>query len=266
MINEVRRFEQVLDLERAFTVVYWDQRGCGLSLRGPKVPGGITVEQMIRDTVALLDLLRERFAKVLCRRVLARRGGRTHAAAIRPDLVEALVAVAMDIDGVAAGTNAYDFAPAQPDSAATSARIRQLTGIGAPPHLTSKQFTTRVRWAANFGGVTSNRTYAALVRELLVSVARAMTTRSPTSFAPSAASAWRRPLSSQNSPCWTSRETCPASVYRSSWCKVAETRWRLARPRNDMPWHWTPRASNSSGSTTRHTHRISRNRTSSDTS
>ena len=34
MINEVRRFERVLDLERAFTVVYWDQRGCGLSLRG----------------------------------------------------------------------------------------------------------------------------------------------------------------------------------------------------------------------------------------
>ena len=174
MINEVRRFEQVLDLERAFTVVYWDQRGCGLSLRGPKVPGGITVEQMIRDTVALLDLLRERFAEKSF--VAGFSLGATvgaHAAAVRPDLVEALVAVAMDIDGVAAGTNAYDFALSAARRRGNRRAIRQLTGIGAPPHLTPKQFTTRVRWAANFGGVTSNRTYAALRRELLVSVARA---------------------------------------------------------------------------------------------
>ena len=34
MLNEVRRFEQVLGLEKDFTVVYWDQRGCGRSLRG----------------------------------------------------------------------------------------------------------------------------------------------------------------------------------------------------------------------------------------
>ena len=174
MINEVRRFERVLDLERAFTVVYWDQRGCGLSLRGPNVPGGITVEQMIRDTVALLDLLRERFAQksfVAGFSLGAMVGAR--AAAVRPDLVEALVAVAMDIDGVAAGTNAYDFALSAARRRGNRRAIRQLTGIGAPPHLTPKQFTTRVRWAANFGGVTSNRTYAALMRELLVSVARA---------------------------------------------------------------------------------------------
>ena len=34
MLNEVRRFEQLLGLEKDFTVVYWDQRGCGRSLRG----------------------------------------------------------------------------------------------------------------------------------------------------------------------------------------------------------------------------------------
>jgi hypothetical protein len=33
MINGARRFEHVLDLEQAFTVVYRDQRGCGRPLR-----------------------------------------------------------------------------------------------------------------------------------------------------------------------------------------------------------------------------------------
>lgn len=35
MINEVKRFERALDLEDHFPVVYWDQRGSGLSARNP---------------------------------------------------------------------------------------------------------------------------------------------------------------------------------------------------------------------------------------
>ena len=33
MINEVRTFERALSLEDGFTVIYWDQRACGRSLR-----------------------------------------------------------------------------------------------------------------------------------------------------------------------------------------------------------------------------------------
>jgi pimeloyl-ACP methyl ester carboxylesterase len=29
MINETCRFDHLLSLEQAFTVIYWDQRGCG---------------------------------------------------------------------------------------------------------------------------------------------------------------------------------------------------------------------------------------------
>jgi pimeloyl-ACP methyl ester carboxylesterase len=61
MINETRRFERLLGLEQAFTVIYWDQRGCGRSLRGSKDRAGISLERMVGDTVALLDFLRDRF-------------------------------------------------------------------------------------------------------------------------------------------------------------------------------------------------------------
>ena len=61
MINEARRFEHALGLEQAFTVIYWDQRGCGRSLRRREDRAGISLEAMTGDTVSLLDFLRHRF-------------------------------------------------------------------------------------------------------------------------------------------------------------------------------------------------------------
>src|SRR5271156_6835858 len=60
MINEARRFEHLLGLEESFTVVYWDQRGCGRSLRGSQSVD-LSLDQMVGDTVALLELLGTRF-------------------------------------------------------------------------------------------------------------------------------------------------------------------------------------------------------------
>ena len=48
--------------------------------------------------------------------------------------------------------------------------MRQLEEIGPPPHLRPDQFTTRVRWVSNFGGVNLSATYGALVRGLLASL------------------------------------------------------------------------------------------------
>jgi pimeloyl-ACP methyl ester carboxylesterase len=173
MINEARRFEHLLGLEQLFTVVYWDQRGCGRSLRGPQDRAGVSRDRLVSDAVSLLQLLHGRF------------GGKTYvagfsfgatlgayAAAQRPDLVAALVAVGMDIDGAAAGHGAYDFALAQARRRGSRRAIRQLEAIGPPPHLTQQQFTTRVRWATSFGGVTGSQTYATLVRGLLASLVR----------------------------------------------------------------------------------------------
>src|ERR1700690_1636098 len=61
MMNEARRIEHLLGLEKDFTVVYWDQRGCGRSLRNQTHQANISVERMVDDTVSLLELLHERF-------------------------------------------------------------------------------------------------------------------------------------------------------------------------------------------------------------
>jgi pimeloyl-ACP methyl ester carboxylesterase len=170
MINEVRRFDRLLGLEKEFTVVYWDQRGCGRSLRSDAV---ITIDLMVNDTVSLLQVLRDRFDKKPY--VAGFSLGATvsaYATALRPDLVATLVAVGTDIDGVAAGHSAYDFALSTARQRGNTRAIRQLEAIGPPPHLSVKQFGTRVRWASNFGGVTRNETYGAVVRGLLASLLR----------------------------------------------------------------------------------------------
>jgi pimeloyl-ACP methyl ester carboxylesterase len=173
VINEARRSGFVPGLERMFTVVYWDQRGCGLSLRKRTDRGGLSLEQLTSDTISLLGLLRDRFgAKSYVAGFSFGAALGAYAAGQRPDLVEVLVATGMDVDGAAAGQGAYDFALAAARQRGNRRAIRQLEAIGPPPHLKAKQFATRVRWAATFGGVTTGETYATLSRGLLASLVR----------------------------------------------------------------------------------------------
>ena len=48
-------------LERHFTVVTWDQRGCGKSYRAEIDPQAITLERMLSDTRELIQMMRARF-------------------------------------------------------------------------------------------------------------------------------------------------------------------------------------------------------------
>jgi pimeloyl-ACP methyl ester carboxylesterase len=176
MINDASRLEHLLGLEKAFTVVYWDQRGTGLSARSLRTnanPFEISVARMVDDTVTLLELLRDRF------------GGKTfvagfsfgatfaaYAAVRRPELVAALVAAGMDIDVPAAEDSAYAFALDAARQRGHRRAIRQLEAIGPPPHTTSKQFITRARWVANFGGVVTNSNFNSQFRQLFLSLVR----------------------------------------------------------------------------------------------
>jgi pimeloyl-ACP methyl ester carboxylesterase len=176
MINEARRVERLLGLEKAFTVVYWDQRGTGLSspsLRRDSNRFEISVARMVDDTVSLLELLRDRFGGSAF--VAGFSFGATFAAQAavrRPELVAALVAADMDIDVPAAENSAYAFTLNTARRRGNRRAARQLEAIGPPPHTTVKQFTTRARWVANFGGVTAGANFNSLFRALLASLVR----------------------------------------------------------------------------------------------
>ena len=74
--------------------------------------------------------------------------------------------------GAAAGKNAYEFALAAAQARQNRRAVRQLKRIGPAPHLTPEGFTTRGRWAANFGGVRVGQTYNSMARGLLATGAQ----------------------------------------------------------------------------------------------
>jgi len=175
IINEARAWEQRLGLEKDFTVVYWDQRGTGLSALplGREGRFEITPELMVGDTIALLELLRDRYGRKPF--IAGFSFGATYAAraaVLRPDLVAAIVATGMDIDIPFAEHHMYDWALAEARKRGNQRAVGQLEKIGPPPHLTTKRFITRARWATNFGGVTVGATWNSLARTLAASLLR----------------------------------------------------------------------------------------------
>jgi pimeloyl-ACP methyl ester carboxylesterase len=173
IINEARRFQSLLGLEDAFTVVYWDQRGTGLSRRDASDEDSLSVERMVADTISLLEILRDRFgARIYITGFSFGATFAVYAAVPRPDLVSGLVTVGMDIDFSAAEANAYEFALSTARQRGHRRATRQLEAIGPPPHLDDKKFSTRFRWVSNFGGVSTNANYNGVLRALLVSLVR----------------------------------------------------------------------------------------------
>jgi pimeloyl-ACP methyl ester carboxylesterase len=98
-------------LEQLFTVVWWEQRGSGISYSDAIPKQTITSEQLIADTVAVTHYLRERFAhdKIF---LLAHSGGTffgIQAAAAHPELYHAYIGIAQYAHQIQSEKLAYEY-------------------------------------------------------------------------------------------------------------------------------------------------------------
>jgi pimeloyl-ACP methyl ester carboxylesterase len=98
-------------LEEIFTVVWWEQRGTGLSYSPDMSQETMNVEQMIADTIELTNYLRERFGvdKIY---LMGHSGGTfvgIQAAARAPDLYHAYIAVAQMSYQLESEQMAYEY-------------------------------------------------------------------------------------------------------------------------------------------------------------
>ena len=83
-------------LDEYFTVAWWEQRGSGLSYRSDAPPESVNPDQLVADTVAVANYLRERFGKQKIY-LMGHSGGTfigIQAAAQAPELFHAYIGVA----------------------------------------------------------------------------------------------------------------------------------------------------------------------------
>ena len=98
-------------LEEDFTVVWWEQRGAGLSYSPQTPPETLTLEQLIADTVSVTNYLRERFGKEQIY-LMGHSGGSfigLQAAARVPHLYAAYIGVAQMVNARKSEKLAYDY-------------------------------------------------------------------------------------------------------------------------------------------------------------
>jgi pimeloyl-ACP methyl ester carboxylesterase len=98
-------------LEDYFTVVWWEQRGSGLSYSTDIPPETMTVEQMISDTLALTNTLRHRFGQEKIY-LMGHSGGTfigIQAAARAPELYHAYIGVAQMSHQIKSERLAYEY-------------------------------------------------------------------------------------------------------------------------------------------------------------
>ena len=98
-------------LEDEFTVVWWEQRGSGISYSENSSPETMTLEQLISDTIAVTNYLRDRFGKEKIY-LMGHSGGTFIAiqtAARAPELYYAYIGVAQMSHQVQSEKLAYDY-------------------------------------------------------------------------------------------------------------------------------------------------------------
>jgi pimeloyl-ACP methyl ester carboxylesterase len=115
-------------LENDFTVVWWEQRGAGLSYSPGIPPETMTLEQFIADTLSVTDYLRNRFSKEKIY-LMAHSGGTfigLQAAARAPEVYCAYVGVAQVVQQLKSERRAYEYLLEQFKETGNASMVRKL--------------------------------------------------------------------------------------------------------------------------------------------
>jgi pimeloyl-ACP methyl ester carboxylesterase len=115
-------------LDNDFTVVWWDQRGAGLSYSPRIPPETMTAEQFIADTLSVTDYLRDRFSKEKIY-LMAHSGGAfigLQAAARAPEVYHAYIGVAQMVHQLTSERLFYEYALERFNQTGNTRMVRKL--------------------------------------------------------------------------------------------------------------------------------------------
>jgi pimeloyl-ACP methyl ester carboxylesterase len=171
LLNEVRKYQRLLDFERDCLVGYWEQRGCGdASLRETD---NVSMQQQVADLRTVVRwFFEETNERVI---VLAISIGGTYALlAVEHELehVKAVVAVSPDSHTAIGDAAADAFIRTHGVESARRGLRKRAVALPKPPYTDLSAFQQRARVLADLGAIEHGRTFVALLGETLLSVLR----------------------------------------------------------------------------------------------
>lgn len=142
--------------QKHFTVVQWDQRGAGKTLRksGPSVLPTVAVERMVQDGIELSDYLRTHLRKrkiIIVGHSFGTILGLTMART-SPDKYYAYVGTGQVVDGTTGYSVAYDALLKYAHAIGNHEAIDELTRVGPPPYASGAGFGVQRKWSNAFEG------------------------------------------------------------------------------------------------------------------
>jgi pimeloyl-ACP methyl ester carboxylesterase len=145
-------------LERAFTAVYWDQRGAGKSYDPTIARSSMTAERFVSDLDELVDAVCQRLRKtkvVIFGHSWGSALGVLYAARF-PEKVATYVGCGQIGDWPAGESCSYRYALTEAQRRGNRRAERKLLAIGPPPYAADAVFTERT-WVTRFDGTASPR-------------------------------------------------------------------------------------------------------------
>jgi pimeloyl-ACP methyl ester carboxylesterase len=142
--------------EEHFTVVQWDQRGAGRTLRknGPAIASSLSVDRMTQDGVELAEYLRKHLGEDKIILVAHSFGSLLGLQMVRtrPDLFYAYVGTGQVADETKNYAAAYDALLKKARAVGNQRAIDDLTKVGPPPYSSGEGYAVQRNWSNAFEG------------------------------------------------------------------------------------------------------------------
>src|SRR5689334_2800941 len=142
--------------EEHFTVVQWDQRGAGRTLRksGPAVAPTLTVDRMAQDGIELTEYLRKHLGKQKIILVAHSFGSLLGLQMVRsrPDLFYAYVGTGQVADETKNYFAAYAALLKKARAVGNQRAVNELSKVGPPPYSSGEGYGIQRKWSNAFEG------------------------------------------------------------------------------------------------------------------
>jgi pimeloyl-ACP methyl ester carboxylesterase len=142
--------------EKYFTVVQWDQRGAGRTLRktGPEVASTMKVDRMTKDGIELTEYLRKYLHKDKIFVVAHSFGTILGLGMVRakPELFYAYVGTGQVADELKNYSVAYDALLQKAQAIGNQEAIDELKRVGPPPYANGEGYGAQRKWSNRFEG------------------------------------------------------------------------------------------------------------------